>query len=105
MNATLTQTLLRTLGVDLAHFAGHDILARSPIDGQQLASIRAHSAAEVADAVSRAEDAFLIWRNVPAPRRGELVRLLGEELRTHKSALGQLVTIRFGRGSGDDRHL
>jgi aldehyde dehydrogenase (NAD+) len=97
MNATLTQTLLRTLGVDLAHFAGHDILARSPIDGQQLASIRAHSAAEVADAVSRAEDAFLIWRNVPAPRRGELVRLLGEELRTHKSALGQLVTIEAGK--------
>ena len=54
-----------------------------------------------------------VWRTVPAPKRGELVRLLGEELRAHKAALGRLVTIEAGKivsegglgGSGDDRHL
>ena len=53
------------------------------------------------------------WRDVPAPRRGELVRLLGEELRSEKEALGALVTLETGkiapggprRGAGDDRHL
>ena len=57
--------------------------------------------------------AFDAWRDVPAPRRGELVRLLGEELRSEKDALGALVTLEAGkiiaggprRGAGDDRHL
>ncbi len=97
MSAVLTEQILRTLGVDLARFSGNDIVARSPIDGLKVASLRAHTSAEVADAVGQAQEAFLAWRSVPAPRRGELVRLFGEELREHKSALGQLVTIEAGK--------
>ena len=47
--------------------------------------------------ISAAQGAFLKWRQVPAPRRGELIRLLGEELRTHKDALGALVTAECGK--------
>jgi aldehyde dehydrogenase (NAD+) len=46
---------------------------------------------------ARAQSAFTIWRDVPAPRRGELVRLLGEELRLAKDALGALVTLEAGK--------
>ena len=46
---------------------------------------------------ARAVEAFEVWRDVPAPRRGELVRLLGEELRREKEALGALVTLETGK--------
>ncbi|MHA4858165.1 aldehyde dehydrogenase family protein, partial [Enterococcus faecium] len=49
------------------------------------------------EAVRRAEAAFAAWKDVPAPRRGELVRLLGEELRAHKTELGRLVTLEAGK--------
>src|SRR5699024_9592377 len=51
----------------------------------------------VDDMVERANQAFLTWRSVPAPRRGELVRLLGEELRAHKAELGRLVSLEAGK--------
>ena len=59
--------------------------------------MRQSSAAEARRAIDTAHAAFLAWRNVPAPQRGELVRLLGEELRAHKDALGRLVTIEVGK--------
>ena len=55
------------------------------------------AAGDVPAAIARAQAAFLAWRRVPAPRRGELVRLLGEELRAGKEALGRLVTIEVGK--------
>ena len=61
-----------------------------PLDGQQIATLASDDAATTAAAIDRAEAAFRAWRLVPAPRRGELVRLLGEELRSHKDALGRL---------------
>ena len=91
------KTLLSKLGVDLAAHAGDDLHARSPIDGATLAKLKADSAADVARMIGAAQDAFLAWRNVPAPKRGELVRLLGEELRANKDALGELVTIEAGK--------
>ena len=53
--------------------------------------------ADVEAAIARAAKAFLEWREVPAPRRGEFVRLLGEELRAAKADLGRLVTIEAGK--------
>ncbi|MDP5009490.1 MAG: aldehyde dehydrogenase family protein, partial [Glaciimonas sp.] len=53
--------------------------------------------AQVAEKIARAQTAFAQWRNVPAPRRGELIRLFGEELRVNKAALGQLVTMESGK--------
>ncbi len=90
-------SLLSSLGVELHAHNGADITARSPIDGASLATLRAHSRDEVAAAIAASQRAFLVWREVPAPKRGELVRLLGEELRAHKEALGRLVTIETGK--------
>ncbi len=101
MNDTTTGTaaiaLLTKLGITLDDFAGGDIVARSPIDGGTITTLRADRPADVSAKISQAHAAFLVWRNVPAPRRGELVRLLGEELRQHKAALGELVTIEAGK--------
>ncbi|MEQ1518399.1 MAG: aldehyde dehydrogenase family protein, partial [Usitatibacteraceae bacterium] len=95
------KNLLVQLGVDLgAHLgagAGDALVARSPITGATITTLRCDSAATVASKIAAAESAFLNWRNVPAPKRGELVRLLGEELRANKDALGRLVTIETGK--------
>lgn len=89
--------LLADLGVDFAQYRGEDIASRSPIDGGIMARLRADDAEQVARKIGAAHDAFLAWRKVPAPRRGELIRLFGEELRAHKSELGELVTRECGK--------
>ncbi len=89
--------LLTELGVDLTSSRGDDLHSRSPIDGAVLASLRADSPVEVGAKVARAHAAFQQWRLVPAPRRGELIRLFGEELRLHKQTLGRLVTLETGK--------
>jgi aldehyde dehydrogenase (NAD+) len=71
--------------------------SRSPIDGGLIGGVAPASAADVGAAVGRAREAFLAWRNVPAPRRGELVRLFGELLRAEKAALGRLVSLEAGK--------
>jgi aldehyde dehydrogenase (NAD+) len=73
------------------------LVVTSPVDGAELARLDVAGADEVAQVVARADEAYLAWREVPAPRRGELVRLLGEELRTNKDALGALVTLENGK--------
>ncbi len=97
--------LLQSLGVDLAAHRssdlftprGTDLVARTPIDGSTLASLRADDAASIAAKLAAAQGAFGAWREVPAPRRGELLRLFGELLREHKANLGRLVTIESGK--------
>jgi aldehyde dehydrogenase (NAD+) len=69
----------------------------SPIDGALIGSVAAADAAGVSAAIGRAHEAFLAWRLVPPPRRGELVRLLGAVLREEKSALGRLVSRESGK--------
>ena len=69
----------------------------SPIDGALIGSVDVADAAAVGAAIGRAHEAFLAWRMVPPPRRGELVRLLGEELRAEKDALGRLVSRECGK--------
>jgi len=73
------------------------VAVSSPIDGAELGRVAAADAAASGAAVGAAQEAFLRWRAVPAPRRGELVRLLGEELRAAKQDLGHLVTIETGK--------
>ena len=85
---------LKAVGLDPFIVSGGDIVARSPIDGSETARLRSSDAKA---AIGRASEAFLAWRNVPAPRRGELVRLFGDELRAHKDALAALVTIEAGK--------
>jgi aldehyde dehydrogenase (NAD+) len=74
-----------------------DLTVHTPIDGSPIASVRQHSPDEVAAAIARGHEAFLAWRAVPAPRRGELVRLLGDELREAKDDLGALVALECGK--------
>ncbi|MFZ6674467.1 aldehyde dehydrogenase family protein [Undibacterium sp. Xuan67W] len=90
-------TILSQLGVNLADYQGQDILSVSPVNGATLATLRADNADQVNTKITRAQAAFLQWRNVPAPRRGELVRLFGEELRQYKEALGLVVTMEAGK--------
>ncbi|OAN44067.1 aldehyde dehydrogenase [Paramagnetospirillum marisnigri] len=84
--------LLNRLGVPRS--SGR-ITARSPIDGSVIGSVA--PTPDVNHAVDAAGDAFIRWRRVPPPRRGELVRLLAEELRAAKSDLGLLVTVETGK--------
>jgi aldehyde dehydrogenase (NAD+) len=89
--------LLMHLGVPESAIEGGTLKARSPIDGALLGRVHEATPADVATAVERAQAAFIAWRDVPAPRRGELVRLLGEELRAHTSDLARLVSIEAGK--------
>ena len=69
----------------------------TPIDGAHIATLQTHTREDVESMIERANAAFRIWRDVPAPRRGELVRLFGEELRAAKKELGALVTLESGK--------
>src|SRR5690606_41446212 len=71
--------------------------AYGPVPGAEIAGVANASAADAGRAIDAAHEAFKAWREVPAPRRGELVRLLGEELRANKEALGRLVSIEAGK--------
>ena len=86
-----------TLGVGSGGITGGNRAVRSPLTGEIIANVADADRAAVGDAVARADAAFAQWRSVPAPRRGEFVRLLGEELRAAKPALGELVTIEAGK--------
>jgi aldehyde dehydrogenase (NAD+) len=92
-----THAALAALGVPPAAHADGDVISRSPIDGAAIGAVASAGAADVAAATARAHAAFEIWRCVPAPRRGELVRLFGEELRAAKTALASLVTLEAGK--------
>ncbi len=86
--------LLREMGLALPDSG---LALTSPIDGSAMPGIASIDAAGVSAAIAQSVTAFHEWRSVPPPIRGELVRRLGAELRTHKDALGRLVTIEMGK--------
>jgi aldehyde dehydrogenase (NAD+) len=69
----------------------------SPADGQRLGEVSYADAETYEQVIARAQAAFEVWRDLPAPRRGEIVRQIGEALRKHKEALGQLVSLEMGK--------
>jgi aldehyde dehydrogenase (NAD+) len=89
--------LLAQLGVQDSAYTGGSLIARTPITGEELARVRTTSPEYAADALAAAPKAFEAWRTVPAPKRGELIRLLSEELRSNVDALGRLVTLEAGK--------
>ena len=89
--------LLSSLGVPPSVVSDGDIAVHSPIDGKRLGLVKSDNLAGIDAKIARADAAFQQWRSVPAPRRGELVRLLGEELRRAKEDLGRLVTLENGK--------
>jgi aldehyde dehydrogenase (NAD+) len=89
--------LLAQLGVPTSAYTNGALIARTPITGEELARIPTTSPEAAAASITASHKAFESWRNVPAPKRGELVRLLGEELRANVDTLGRLVTLEAGK--------
>ena len=85
----------------------------SPVDGRLLATVYLASEQDYRDCVASAKAAFHTWRTVPPPKRGEIVRRIGDALRARKTPLGTLVSWEMGkipaggpgRGPGNDRYL
>lgn len=90
-------SLLCALTVDAERYHGRDLRSATPITGDLLTHLRADTATDVKEKIGLAVTAFEQWRTVPPPKRGELVRLFGEELRLHKNELGKLVTLETGK--------
>ncbi|HEX9794131.1 MAG TPA: aldehyde dehydrogenase family protein [Planctomycetota bacterium] len=76
---------------------GTDLVSTSPVNGEPIATVRQATAGEYERVVAAAHQAFLRWREVPAPRRGEYVRRIGQALRDKKEALGRLVSWEMGK--------
>ena len=90
--------ILATLAIDGAPLQSPSGMpSRCPIDGSLLAHVPVTTGRELQDAIARAASAQRRWQSVPAPRRGELVRLYGNALREAKGALGMLVTLETGK--------
>ncbi|MDH0649164.1 aldehyde dehydrogenase family protein [Pseudomonas sp. GD03858] len=93
----MVAALLERLGVAAAAHTQGDYPVHTPIDGSRIASVKLLGKADTVARIDQAQQAFDAWRSVPAPRRGELVRLFGEVLREHKADLGELVSIEAGK--------
>ncbi|TDJ46489.1 MAG: aldehyde dehydrogenase family protein [Gammaproteobacteria bacterium] len=88
---------LDSIGVKPGERPGASLEVRSPGDGQLIATVTCDTQASVDTVVENAVTAFRTWRTVPAPRRGEVIRLLGQALREHKKPLATLVTLECGK--------
>ncbi|MCE2563292.1 aldehyde dehydrogenase family protein [Komagataeibacter sp. FNDCF1] len=89
--------LLEKMGVRPEQYTGGELAVRTPVTGETVANVPMVTPGQVEDAIVQATAAFRQWRTVPAPRRGELVRLLGNVLRENKEALGRLVSFEAGK--------
>ena len=98
-HASDISSLFDTLGIslDAASTGQAAIEVHTPIDGSRLARLATISPAQADAALERAHTRFLSWRNVPAPKRGELVRGFGETVRRHKVELGRLISLETGK--------
>ena len=83
--------------VSLDHASDAAVVSRTPITGSVLARLAPTGADGIDAAIARAQAGFLAWRDVPAPKRGELVRAFGEMVRRHKPELGRLITMETGK--------
>ena len=77
--------------------SGSELKVTTPATGEQIGTIRQANAEQYEQVAAAAQEAFLRWRELPAPQRGEYVRLIGVEFRKHKDALGRLVALEMGK--------
>lgn len=84
-------------GITPAEYSGGTLTVRSPIDGSELARLHETPMSAMSDVIARSKASFRKWRNIPAPLRGELVRLWGEELRAAKRDIGYIVSVEVGK--------
>ncbi len=89
--------LLHNLIPNLEEVSGDDLIVISPIDGSILGSLRVDTISEIDAKIAQSVKAFLEWREIPGPRHGELVRILGNKLRERKEDLARLVTLECGK--------
>jgi len=89
--------VLKELGVKTDKYKGADLHIYSPIDGSEIANLHIDDSSSAAHKIKHSVAAFEIWRDVPAPKRGELIRVFGGVLRQHKKALGKLITYECGK--------
>lgn len=100
---------LKKLQVDTINsgaFSGHGwknstthkpLTSFSPVNGKKLGDISPATAADYEQIIERASKAFTVWKMVPAPKRGEIIRQIGDALRLHKDSLGSLVSMEMGK--------
>jgi aldehyde dehydrogenase (NAD+) len=77
--------------------SGEKIISSSPVDGKQIASVNSCDKRSFDYVVETAQNAFVEWRSWPAPRRGDIIRQIGNELRKNKAILGKLVSYEMGK--------
>ncbi len=105
---TEIQGILETLGIESTNNGastgvkwfktrGEKIDSYSPVDGKLIASVNAATEADYEAVILKAQEAFLEWRLIPAPKRGEIVRQLAEKIREYKEPLGKLVSYEMGK--------
>ena len=76
---------------------GEEIISYSPVNGNRIASVSSTDLKAYEEVISKAQEAFIIWRSWPSPKRGEIVRQIGEQLRENKEPLGKLVSYEMGK--------
>ena len=84
-------------GAEFLNTKGEVISSFSPVDGQLIATVNSATAADYEIVIQKAQAAFVYWRTLPAPRRGEIVRQLAEKIRSYKEPLGRLVSYEMGK--------
>ena len=96
-NLTSLDAIFNALDIPDNALTNGELAVCSPIDSHIIARLDTDTPEAVSDKIAIAAEAYRSWRLLPAPRRGELIRLFGEELRKHKAALGALVTLETGK--------
>ena len=76
---------------------GERIESYSPVDGRLIATVNAATEVDYEAVILKAQEAFKVWRTIPAPKRGEIVRQLAEKIRFYKEPLGKLVSYEMGK--------
>lgn len=89
--------LLEKLDLDPGIFREGDLPVATPITGATIARVRTASAEDLDVAINAAARSFAMWKHEPAPRRGELIRLFGEQVRCHKETLAHVITLETGK--------
>jgi aldehyde dehydrogenase (NAD+) len=101
-------TTLKNLGINELNFgastgleswicSGGKIDSFSPVDGKLIGSVNSATVEDYEKIIKKAEEAFKVWRMIPAPKRGEIIRQMGDAFRKHKSDLGKLVSYEMGK--------
>ncbi|MEY3741146.1 MAG: hypothetical protein RL371_44, partial [Bacteroidota bacterium] len=84
-------------GTQWIQTSGASIASVSPVDAQVIANVTMATPAEYHQVIEKAQAAFIEWRKIPAPKRGEIVRQLAERIRFYKEPLGKLVSYEMGK--------